>query len=759
MIYPSLSEKAPSVDWIRSQYALLTTIFSERNSEYSVLRKVFDADTATASEARAKAGTIFQDRIKLIYNIGNATVRRYMDSMSAPPRMECIPEGFELEDLELADKRTKVLEYIYSCNNMGVKLIQSAYYQSLLDKAIWHVRPAPHLPHKIRIELGVPDFYYPVTRGDDWQHPVAVIYGFRSFRGAGWVRDPNRFDGQQEYDTNIEYWDSNWFVRIEPEKVIVINHGLGVIPWFETHNLPIPHRFRGQGDIDQVVGMNEYLNMLMSAMGDMIAYAAAPIAIVRGTKVGGTNLPFEPRAVWELERDAQVGFLQWSGAPPSVESQILRSIQAIEDMTGVSSPAFGREIPSGVSGNAVRSLLAGFNTRLGTKQQLLGDSLVKVNECVQLMLEKMFPDTEFRVNGENIVPGRELGKKKAYTVKPKEFAGWYRNRVVFSPLDPAATYFQEVDKWQKGLQSRYTTMKALGVQNVWDELERIRLEKMEEAEHENRLAMAKQGQFVSPMQQEEQQAADQQALEGLIEQLKGGNTPGAAPDAIEDRRAKRQLEADVQKQNTAGGVQSPVDTSVPPVEPAKPFDINPILSKLKTATNLTGKAALKGEEIELENPADEQAIRAALGSDASRFKFIRMDPNKTPSADTIEFFSPQKGQKKNQVEIRAIKDGYLNVVVLGKETTNNQAVVYTIGIKNAQGQIAPIGKTDPTRGGSVDQGELIRVSVGSISRREDSSGVRYGLGATKPVKAQSPASPSSLKEVEKLFSRGMKRDS
>ena len=489
-------EAPPSVDYIRSQYKLLTTIFAQRNSENQTLRKIFDGSFASAQEANTKTGTPFQDRMSLIYNVSNATVRRYMDSMSSPPRIECVPEGFDLEDLELADKRTKFLEYIYHCNNMPMKLMQVAYYQSLLDKAILHCRPAPHLPHKIRIELGVPDFYYPITRGDDWQHPVAIIYGFRTFKGNNFIRNPMTFQNE-EFENVIEFWDANWVVRINPDGVIANRHNLGMIPWYEVHNLPIPHRYRGQGDIDQAVGLNEYLNMLMSAMGEMIAYAAAPIAVVRGTKVGGTNLPFEPRAVWELERDAQVGFLQWSGAPPSVEAQILRTIQAIEDTTGVSSPAFGREIPSGTSGSAVRSLLAGFNTRLGTKQQLLGECLTRLNEGIQCMAEKMYPNWEYRVVGENI-RGKELGKQKMYGVLPREFKGWYRNRVVFPPMDPSQTYFQEVDKWQKGLQSRYSTMKALGVQNVWDELERIRLEHTEKAEQENDMSQARNGQYISP---------------------------------------------------------------------------------------------------------------------------------------------------------------------------------------------------------------------------------------------------------------------
>ena len=709
------------------------------------MRRVFDGNFASVQEYKTKEGTPFQDRISLIYNVSNATVRRYMDSMSAPPRVECIPEGFELEDIELADKRTKLIEYIYHCNSMPMKLMQVAYYQSLLDKAILHVRPAPHLPYKIKIELGVPDFYYPITRGDDWAHPVAVLYGFRTFKGNNFIRNPMIFQNNQEFENIIEYWDQNWFIRIEPEKVIVISHGLGIIPWYEVHNLPIPHRYRGQGDVDQAVGLNEYLNMLMSAMGEMIAYAAAPIAVIRGTKVGGTNLPFEPRAVWELERDAQVGFLQWSGAPPSVEAQILRTIQAIEDTTGVSSPAFGREIPSGTSGSAVRSLLAGFNTRLGTKQQLLGECLTNLNEGIQCIAEKMFPNWEFRVIGENVSAGKDLGKQRMYGVKPGEFKGWYRNRVVFPPNDPTQSYFQEVDKWQKGLQSRYTTMKALGIQNIWDELERIRLEHTEKAEQENDMSQARKGQYLTPQKAEE----DQQGMEQLMQQLLGGG----GEKAIEQKRAKEVVASEAAKQTATGQVESSI---VPPkAEPKLMPNMADIMSQIRKLTTLSGKGAIIGPAssapiIALENPSDENTIRQALGSLGQGIRFGRLEPDRPLPEDAMPF-TPMQGQKKNQAEVKKL-DGYLSVVILGQEQTNNNAVVFSIGVMGDTGSILPIGKTDPQRILKAENGEIIRVQLSGLSRREDNGVTKWGIISPKPVRSNiAPVKPSSLKDLQKLW--------
>ncbi len=751
-------ELPPSFAEIRSKYSYLQMIFQERNTEYQILRDIFHGTLAQDQRDKTVAGTVTRNRPEIIYNVLNSSIRRYMDQSSTPPRIDGVPRGFEIDDIELADKRAKLLDYICECNNMGVKDIQASFYQALLGKAIWNVRPAPHLKHKVKIELAVPDFYYPITKGDNWQDPVAVIYGFRQFKDDVW-RDPMKFRQSGEMDSTIEYWDKKWYVRLDERGAMVIPHNLGEILWYETHNIPIPHQDRGQGDIDQSVGLQEYLNLLLSSFASMIAYAANPIAVVRGTKVGGTNLPFQERAVWELERDAQVGFLQWEGAPPTTEAQVLRIFQGIEDTTGVNSPAFGREIPSGTSGTTVRSLMAGFNTRLGTKQQLAGDCRARLLAGVQLVLEKMFPDEEFEVAGENVRPGRAYGKKTRYTVKPREFEGWYKTKIIYQPLDPAATYFQEMDKLKNGIQSEYTTMKNLGIQNVWDEKERIRIERQEKAEHQNDLALAQQGQYVSPEQQAQAAQDDQAGMTQLLEQLKGlKGVPGASPKGQEERDAKRDVALEAAKVPPPSVVSEPGGPSSPSALAEPELNLEDITSKLR-ASGFTGRIALSGKiategkgsgTVHLENPQQAGEVRQILGASAQGLQFQGLDPDKPLGADMIDL--TRKGQKKNLAEPRKV-DGYLNVIVTNAGATNT-ARVYEIAVHDDKGNLVQMGKTNPQRVVTAEQGELIRIRVSGISRRQDGDTVRWALVAPTPVKADAQARPSTLSEIEKLWKRG-----
>ncbi len=779
---------APSDDYVLSTYRHLTTVFSPRNSEYSILRKVFDGDFVGAQQAKALGDAQFQERVKLIYNICNATVRRYMDQLSAPPRIECIPRGWEADDLEMADKQTKFLEYIYEANDFDKKLMQAGFYQSLLDNAVWHVRPNPDGACKIKLDLGVPDFYYPVVCSDDWNDVRGVIYAFRKFNPGSWQQTPMRapIDGELASNTDvvIEWWDRTFYMRYENSVCTArIKHDLGVIPWHKAENIPIPHRFRGQGDVDQAIGLNEYLNMLMSDMADMINYAANPIAVVRGTKAGGVNLPFAPRAVWELERDAQVGFLQWTGAPPSVEAQLIRSIQAIEDTTGVSSPAFGREIPSGTSGSAVRSLMAGFNTRLGTKQTLMGGALVRANSSICAMAERMFPSWEIPVVGElqkdeedpeagTLAPYgeeakprpklRKKGAKVQYVVKPKDFNGWYKNRVIFPPTDPTASYFQEMDKFAKGIQSKETTMRNMGITNIYDEQERIKAERMEEAEHANNLGLAQQGQFVSPNQQAAQGQADQEAMASLVQALKAGPARGALPDGAGQRADKKKAEASFLKPHGQGLIEGPGSVSEPGTSSGTPgteedVNISDVMLALKRAANLSGRGAITGDiakngsagrfTISLENPQDANAIKIALGPLASKADFTVADFSKPLPEDSVSFTDPAKqGQKKKVAEARKL-DKILKVVVLGVEPTNNEAYVFTVGLTDGK-SVTVVGKTNAQRRISAEQGELITIHIDGISQKDG----KYGLVNPTPVRSPSAiAAPNSMADLAKMF--------
>lgn len=491
----------PSTAQIISWHNRLRGLYANRNMEYYLLRRIFDAQYVGNQAGNAIASaTEFSDRKKLVYNMLNTAVRRYMDEMSAPVSIRGVPRALNEDDVRKAETRQKLLTELFENEDMVIKIVMASYYQSLLDKAIWHVRPDPSKRLKVALDLVIPEWYFPVPKSGYWFNKQAVIVSWIDFHIDGNMEqfDPEgrRYQNDQGLWRTIEYWDEHWYIRVrnkwtdpktkptDPQENSLedcaIRHDWGFLPFEEAHNIPIPHRQRGQGDADQSVGLNEYLNELMSDQGDTLAYLANPIVVVRGTKQGTGQLVFGPRAIWELERDGSAEILTWAGSPPSFEAQILRVMQGIEDSTGLSSPAFGREIPSGVSGDAIRSILAGFNTRVGAKQSFMGHALNKICEKVQAIWEKEFPNEEFEVPGQwGLQPanGGEGENAHGIFIKPKDFLGHHKTRIIFEPQNETVRVFAELEKMGKGVQSKLTTMRNLGVVNPDEEYKRILVER------------------------------------------------------------------------------------------------------------------------------------------------------------------------------------------------------------------------------------------------------------------------------------------
>lgn len=492
--YPD--DKPPTIPQVVGWYVQMAGLFSQRNAEYHALRRAFAGSFASSQQSSALGLGEFNDRKKLSYNLVNFSIRRYMDELSSPHRIMGVPNGVEPFDIDLSERRQKALEKLKLEEGIDLKVIKGAFHQGLLDKAVWHVRPDAKAPMKVRVQLVTPEHYFPIPYSGDWAEKRAVIVSWVPFdMGALTANtDPNGQTNHSAFDSNrvIEYWDRRWYIRVQGDtkqgsngayETIIMEHKIDEVLFEEAHNIPLPDQQRGQGDVDHVLGLNEALNEGISDQADVLSYLANPIVVVRGSRSGTKGLTWGTGAIWDLERDGSAEILTWAGAPPTFEAHILRLMQGIEDGTGLNSPAFGREIPSGVSGEAVRSILAGFNTRVGTKQQLMALSLASLYRKVQKVWEVQFPSWEISVSGER---SRSLSKwtsgKAGTSIKPSEFLGHYDVQVIFEPQNENVKIFAELQKLQAGVQSRLTTMKRLGISAPEDEYKRVILEKMLDAE-------------------------------------------------------------------------------------------------------------------------------------------------------------------------------------------------------------------------------------------------------------------------------------
>lgn len=446
----------------------LLSKYSNRNEVYRKLRSYYDAEYWKGTEVQG---------IKLIYNLLAAAVDRYTDFMIQPPDWRVLPAGTSMDLIKAADKQEKLLYTQYDLNEIPIVQSWMANLQALLGFYALEIRPNPDGKEKlIQLDVPVPEYVLPLPKSDNvWDIEACIILGDQ-YTSKSEQFQPDIKAGDRIVQANIvKYYDKNELVIIrdgKEEKRIV--HEFGFLPVVFGQNRVKPHYIEGIGDLEQAAGLQKYFNDLMSWNADIIEYMANPIQIIKGYT--GDKLPTGAGAQWHLGKDMDANFLLWPGSPPDIERMMVLVQRAIEDLTFLGDATFGRNIPSGTSGSAVKSLLSGIQAAFLRKQVTMGTLYRKANEVIFRIIEKYWYDKEFTVRG------TKRGSTYITTMKGKEIAGNYRTQIIWPPgiLDQPSRVDLELTKLNAKVQSRRTTMENINIISPTDELELIRGEIEEE---------------------------------------------------------------------------------------------------------------------------------------------------------------------------------------------------------------------------------------------------------------------------------------
>lgn len=502
--------------------------FTKRNETYQELRKFYNSDYHSSSEVQG---------IRLVYNLLADAVDRYTDFMIQPPDWRVVPMGSSTEELEQADKEEKFLYSQYGQNFIHIIQGWIANLQAMLGMFAIEARPVFENPQKVvQLDIPVPDYVLPLPKSDNVMDLESVIILGDIYSLKGEQFQPDFRPDQRIQQTNItKFYDKNMIQVLKDGKEIWrVEHNFGFIPIVIGQNRIKPHYIEGTGDMDRGAGLQKYLNDLLGWQADIIEYAANPITIIKG--YNGDNLPVGPRAQWHLGKDMDASFLTWPGQAPTVENMLQRVQSGIEDSTLLGEPLNNRNIPSGTSNSAVRSLLSGVQAAFLRKQVMLGLAYTRMNEIILRMTEHYFKDKEI------IVRGTKKNNTFATKMKGSEIAGNYLTQAIFPPgiLDQASRIDLELAKMNARIQSRYTTMENTGVQSPKDELELIRMEQEEELERE----MIRQGGALPPGV-DRGQANEMRAAADQLARMGPGTSSGQEQPLIEAISKTPRVKGDV----------------------------------------------------------------------------------------------------------------------------------------------------------------------------------------------------------------------
>lgn len=578
-----------SISQIQSLKETLLRKYDLRNQAYSKLREYYNAEYWKGTEVQG---------IKLIYNLLAAAVDRYTDYMIQPPDWRVIPAGTTKAALDMADKQEKLLYMQYDLNDIAIVQGWLAHLQSMLGFPCLEIRPNPGSKEKlVTLDVPVPEFVLPMPKSDNIWDMESVIILSDSYSANSEQFKPDIRHDQRISQTNvIKYYDKNELVVVENGKETNrIVHNFGFIPVVFSQNKVKPHYVEGVGDLEQAAGLQKYFNDLLSWQADIIEYSANPIQLLFGYT--GDKLPNGPGVQWQLGQGMDARFLTWPGQPPDVERMMGRIQQAIEDLT-ITTNSFGREVPSGTSGSAVKSLMSGLQASFVRKQLMMGVLYKKANEIIFRIIEKYFKEKEI------VLRGTKKGDIFYETMKGGDIAGNYRTQIIWPPgiLDQAGRTDLELAKMNAGVQSRRTTMENIGTISPKDELDLISNEKEEDMAHEMMKSNPSAMLGISPKASKEYQGVS----EGLQAQDFGGQSD--IPTLIQFVASIPRIKGDVYI-DTAGGKTTLVLTD----NRDKATILNRLPARFKGKDKLFfrpyNEASDEGLQVIVESPEDAVAPR------------------------------------------------------------------------------------------------------------------------------------------------------
>lgn len=464
--------------------------YTTRNRAFQTFRRLYNGEFYNEEE-----GTM----IHLVFNLLALAVDKYTDYMTQAPDWRVIPVDMTTPMLDAAERQEKLLYSQWELNDIITMQQWQAHLQSMLGFFAFEVLPNMESKEKyVNVHCSLPEFVYPMPKSDNIRDLDSVIIeSFDYGQDNRTLFMPDMRHDQRLLPNITKYYDREKIVIVRDRtEILRIEHDFGIMPVICGQNKIKPHFLEGTSDLKQVVGLNQYLNDLLSWEAAILEYNSNPITILRGFLGDINKLPRGPGATWGLPENARAEFLSWQGQAPQVENMIRRVQQAIEDGTNINDPTLGRDIPSGTSGAAVQSLMSGIQSAILRKQLALGEAYTRVNETMFRIIEKMFPSRELSLRG--VKRGNVFVNK----MKGSEINGNYRNRVIWPAgiMDAPARLNTETQKLNSKLQSRYTTMQNIGIESPMDEMKRIR----EEEEEEIRLALLRQNPTgIDPQRQNE----------------------------------------------------------------------------------------------------------------------------------------------------------------------------------------------------------------------------------------------------------------
>lgn len=523
---PAAGSDLPTASEVRELFEELRGEWSQRNSDYNWARQMYDGEHWDQSRNPPATG-----RYSLVANYIRPTVDGAIrDLFGRMPGIQVVPEGTDEPLRRKAEALEAVLYKSWMDNLAPVVFRRVAQNAALLRRGILYTWWDPKRTI-VRFKSCAPENFYPVYDGADIveaiyvtrvntrllkrRHPT-VASMIHSDAGSDWVgtgvsdtsggvTDALADDGAGRTmgtggQTTVYDWFDNegGWVRVMGEARIAQHLSIGEFPFVVIEDAVSGNEDEPRAAIEDIFELNQYLDQVISQQADIIRKYSNPTIIDAGSgqapEVVKKTVQGEG-GVLPIRKDGMVSYLNWQGTPPDITAQFERVRATLMDLGGRNEAAYGRTVTnqSGVMTNmALSPTVAAAQERM----ELFGLGLAKLNELILLTYEKNLRGGVIRASALRPRGAAMSGYVPvAGEIRGSDIAGWYHNRIKWPAVlrtdDPV--YVQtEISKMTANppVQSVYTTMENLGIEDVESERDRLQEQLQDPTWHPDRLSSA-----------------------------------------------------------------------------------------------------------------------------------------------------------------------------------------------------------------------------------------------------------------------------
>jgi hypothetical protein len=253
-----------------------------------------------------------------------------------------------------------------------------------------------------------------------------------------------------------QYWDDKYMLLTVNDKILDFTvHDWGFVPLVYVQNILHPLHWNGISDIENMLDAQQEYNEKNANISDIISGEAYPT--IFGKNLQPISVKSGKMALIDLGDDAELIPDPRQGKTQPIEQVLQDRQKDIYNLSGLNEIIFGGATVTESSGRALSVIMQAVNNRIKGRQTRWRRALQTLSANIFILLEK-------------------------YVTGGKELVGEIYDVDIFFPGTLLRNITDEINKQTRFLQSRYTTMKNMGVPSPKDEEELMKKEKLADAQ-------------------------------------------------------------------------------------------------------------------------------------------------------------------------------------------------------------------------------------------------------------------------------------